>query len=87
MTKLHPVCPSCAASMQAGITIDVTHRDALGTEAAFQPQWVMIAPDEIQKGRWIGGLKNLQGRERRDIVTYCCESCGCLQSFAQVPSV
>ncbi|MDP7274575.1 MAG: hypothetical protein QF363_03785 [Planctomycetaceae bacterium] len=82
MSTSHPVCPSCGSSMNAGVTIDATHRDALGTEAAFQSQWVMIPADEIEKGRWIGALQNLQGRERRDILTYCCQDCGCLQSFA-----
>ncbi len=86
MSTPHPACPSCGSSMKAGVTIDMTHRDALGTEAAFQSQWVMIPPDEIEKGRWIGALKNLKGRERREILTYCCESCGCLQSFAHLPS-
>lgn len=79
----NPTCPKCGGDFQPGIIIDLTFKVRItGDETPFQTQWVGIGADEIEKGKWIGAVKNLRGRPRRDVVTHCCEKCGYLESYA-----
>ena len=74
-------CPLCSGAMQAGFLRDVNMKNPT-MEVAEQMEW--IAGDPTPVSDWHGGIK-LSGKQRRKVVTYACNGCGFLQSFAQPP--
>ena len=59
--------------MEPGFLLDKSH----GDEYVNAPEW---AEGEAEPAFWTG-LK-LRGRERHRVVTFRCESCGFLESYA-----
>jgi predicted nucleic-acid-binding Zn-ribbon protein len=64
-------CPKCQGSMSEGFVVDNTH----GGRAVSS--WVEGAPN---KSFWVG--VSLSGKEPVEIVTYRCNRCGFLESYA-----
>jgi hypothetical protein len=62
--------------MEEGFVIDQTHGGKV------QSEW---AEGEPVSSFWYGGLK-LKGRERHPIITFRCERCGYLESYAPATS-
>lgn len=67
-------CPKCGSSMAAGVSLDQYY---YGNAAG---KWIAGAPE---KSFWTG-LK-LRGRDQFEIVTYRCDRCGFLESYASTP--
>jgi hypothetical protein len=70
-----PTCPKCSKKMEEGFIVDHSHA------INMQAEWIEGAP---QRAFWTG-LK-LRGKVRRPVATFCCPSCGYLESFAQIES-
>lgn len=71
-------CGKCGGTMQPGVIIDRYDKSLL-LDYALQQEWV--AGDDFGKSLMSGGL-DLSGRTRRKVHTYCCETCGALESYA-----
>jgi hypothetical protein len=65
-------CPKCAAPMEAGFILD-----KIDDSRASAPEWVEGGPE---RAFWTG--LNTEGRARISIITYRCERCGFLESYA-----
>ena len=70
-------CPRCQAAMDAGFVLDRGHYSKLDEQ-----RWVEGEP---VKSIWTG-IKT-KGRESFAVVTYRCEKCGLLESYARTPAV
>ena len=64
-------CPKCRSDMEDGFLVDHTHG---GVE---KPQWASGTPDS---SFWVG--VRMKGRQRHQVHTYRCTSCGYLESYA-----
>ncbi len=73
-----PHCPDCDLPMQAGVILD--HGDG---NHKLQPRWIA---GPVERSFWQGGIKT-RDRAAFDVVTYRCERCGLLRSYATEPSV
>lgn len=73
-----PSCSKCNAEMLIGFLVDQHHMNP-AVEYAEQSEWVAGAPDE--RSTWTGSIQ-LKGRDRRKVFTYCCSTCGYLESYA-----
>lgn len=67
-----PTCPKCSSPMEAGFILDKIDDSRLKT-----PEWIEGNPEPAF---WTG-LK-VKGRDRLNIITYRCERCGLLESYA-----
>jgi hypothetical protein len=65
-------CPKCASPMETGFILDKVDDSRLKT-----PEWLEGNPEHAS---WIG--LNTNGRNRLNIITYRCERCGLLESYA-----
>jgi hypothetical protein len=65
-------CPKCASPMETGFILDKIEDSRLNT-----PEWLEGTPE---RAFWTG-LKT-RGRSRFNIITYRCERCGLLESYA-----
>jgi hypothetical protein len=65
-------CPKCASPMETGFILDKVDDNRLKT-----PEWLEGNPE---RAFWTG--LNTKGRKRLDIITYRCERCGLLESYA-----
>ena len=79
MSEETRTCPKCGGEMRAGILIYLDHKSLL-VKVAEQIEWV--EGDSSQRSGLTGGIK-LTGKERRKVVTHCCNACGFLESFAR----
>lgn len=70
-------CPKCGASMEAGFILDKAH---LGVPTVSE--WLEGQPEF---SFW-SGLKT-KNHDRHAIVTYRCEQCGFLESYAGQPKI
>jgi ssDNA-binding Zn-finger/Zn-ribbon topoisomerase 1 len=70
-------CPDCGGTMQLGYTADRGDYSV-----AAQGFWVEGAPEMSKFLGMDAGLK-IKDRARYDIVTYRCERCGLLKSYAR----
>ena len=70
-------CPKCGASMEAGFILDKAH---YGMPTVSE--WLEGEP-EIS---FWSGLKT-KNHERHNVVTYRCEECGFLESYAGGPGI
>ncbi len=66
-------CPRCRGSMEQGIIMDKQHYGLPGA-----PEWLEGPPE---RSIWTG-LK-MKGREVLSVLTYRCERCGYLESYAR----
>jgi len=74
MTEMKPPrCPRCDRAMDRGVILDRT-QPYLGV----MPSTWMEGPAE--RSFWVG-LKT-SGREQHDVVTFRCDGCGYLESYA-----
>lgn len=64
--------------MMVGFIIDLTHKNP-AVEIAEQMEWV--EGDSDDRTSVTGGV-NLSSKDRRKVVTYCCDGCGYLESYA-----
>ena len=65
-------CPKCASPMETGFILDKID------DSRFQtPEWL---EGNHERAFWTG--LNAEGRSRIDIITYRCERCGFLESYA-----
>lgn len=65
-------CPRCTGSMEKGYVADLTYG------ATLQSAWT---PGEPVPRRILGGIKHEDGRDV-PIVTFRCQRCGYLESYA-----
>lgn len=65
-------CPKCAGRMEPGYILDKADYNM-----PTSPEWIEGNPE---KSFWTG-LKT-KGRERHAVMTYRCERCGFLESYA-----
>ena len=65
-------CPRCSGSMEPGYIFD----EGYGSRKVLQ--WVEGEP---QFSKWGGSLK-LGGKDKLEVTTYRCRSCGYLESYA-----
>jgi predicted RNA-binding Zn-ribbon protein involved in translation (DUF1610 family) len=68
----NPRCPKCGSEMEKGFLVDRSY----GTTE--QPEWI---EGPIERSFWTG--VKTRGKERRQVVTNRCVSCGYLESFAK----
>jgi len=73
-------CPKCDGEMKVGFLMDMTHQN-LTMEIGQQMQWV--EGESGEHNAFTGGI-SLGGKTRRKVVSYCCDSCGYLESYAQL---
>ncbi len=73
--RLIPPCPLCQGPMEPGYTLD---RDVSGG-GVHESEWAAGTPNK--RHPWIGGVTT-KGVRRYVIVTFRCEQCGYLASFA-----
>ena len=66
------ICPKCASPMETGFILDKVDDNRLKT-----PEWLEGNPE---RAFWTG--LNTKGRNRFNIITYRCERCGLLESYA-----
>ena len=71
-------CPKCNSEMKPGFVIDLTHKNPV-VEIAEQMEWV--EGDAGPPSAFHGGIE-LSGKDRRKVVTCCCNGCGYLESYA-----
>jgi hypothetical protein len=69
--KITPKCPKCNGEMKEGFVVD--H----GYGKRFVATWVAGPPEDT-----IFGNPKVLGKEQHPIQTFCCESCGYLESYA-----
>ena len=67
-----PRCAKCGRTMERGLILDQGHHQRLNTST-----WMEGAPE---KSFW-SGLKT-SGREQHAVVTFRCDGCGYLESYA-----
>ena len=72
MTDTRPDCPKCSASMEKGYIADLAYG------AALQSAWT---PGEPEPRRILGGIK-WSRTGNMAILTFRCERCGLLESYA-----
>ena len=72
MPDATPTCPKCSASMEKGYVADLTYG------AVLQSAWT---PGEPEPRRILGGIQ-WSRTGNIDIVTFRCERCGFLESYA-----
>jgi len=65
-------CPKCASPMETGFILDKIDDNRLKN-----PEWLEGNPE---RAFWTG--LNTKGRNRLNIITYRCERCGLLESYA-----
>jgi Domain of unknown function (DUF6487) len=65
-------CPKCACPMETGFILDKIDDDRQKT-----PEWLEGSPE---RAFWTG--LNTKGRVRLNIITYRCNRCGLLESYA-----
>ena len=68
-------CPKCTGAMEPGFILDKAHFNM-----PANPEWVEGKPES---SFWTG--LQTKGRERHSVMTYRCERCGFLESFAGLP--
>ena len=70
-------CAECGGKMEAGFVLDKTG-------AAFMaPRWIQGEPPVSDIGPDVAGWQySAKGRECRRVITYRCEECGSLRSYA-----
>jgi hypothetical protein len=68
------ICPKCASPMETGFILDKGSSDNLHLKT---PEWLEGNPE---RAFWTG--LNTKGRSRLNIITYRCERCGLLESYA-----
>jgi hypothetical protein len=78
MTEENRTCPKCGSEMKTGFLIDLTHKNP-AVEIAEQMEWV--EGDSAERTAIMGGIK-LSGKDRRKVITCCCDGCGHLESYA-----
>ena len=70
-------CPKCNSTMTAGFMQDVCHHTFYGRFVfGAPPAWIGGAP--VEKAT----LFDYRDAVEREVVTYCCDSCGFLESHA-----
>ena len=74
MTKPGDICPKCSGAMESGFILDTVF---LGTP--FQSKWVEGEP----KYSWLVPGLTLRSRRVRKVITYRCQECGFLESYAR----
>lgn len=67
-----PSCLRCSTPMLLGFL-----RDTMQGPGSLYPEWVSGTP---KKSFWKG--VDISGEERRQVVTFRCPKCGCLESYA-----
>lgn len=67
-----PVCPKCQGHFEVGFTLDLGDHNARN-----QTTWVEGKPE---RSFWTG--LHLKGRARHSIISYRCNRCGYLESYA-----
>jgi hypothetical protein len=67
-------CQKCGGEMKEGFVPDRSYGKG------FAATWVDGKPET----NWIGGVK-LREQEMRPVRTFCCQSCGYLESYANPP--
>ena len=70
-------CAECGGTMRLGFTADQVHRSTL-----TQAVWVEGEPEVAKFLGMPGGLE-VKDRACYDVVTYRCERCGLLKSYAR----
>ena len=68
-------CPRCAGPMEDGFVADKAHYSVPETQS-----WVEGAPE---RSFWSG--LQMKNREVLRVMTYRCEKCGYLESYAKAP--
>ena len=82
MSTTNRVCPKCKTQMEPGLIVDVADKRPI-QESVVEPNWVAFAEGEAEKTTWPPGyIKNLDGRDRRAVITYRCVGCNYLESYA-----
>ena len=66
-----PKCPDCGVTMEQGVLLDHGHGEL------HQSEWIEGAPE---RSIWFG-LKT-RGKIKHHVVSYRCERCGLLKSYA-----
>jgi predicted nucleic-acid-binding Zn-ribbon protein len=66
-----PKCPKCSGEMKEGFVVDYRY------STRFVATWIAGPPEYSI----LGNLKDFD-KEQRPIRTFCCQSCGYLESYA-----
>jgi hypothetical protein len=79
-----PACSRCGASMSPGILKDAIGPPESSTIVVF-PEWmegVPLRPGFLSELSFGKGVIDYTKAKRRVVVTYCCNECGFLESYA-----